>query len=120
MRFSRGKRTLRQAVDAARTPEERLALLEPLLKVCDTISYAHARGVIHRDLKPENVALGEFGEVVVLDWGLAKVRGEAEAPQDPWAARVEEYRRAADLKTVATALGTPGYMAPEAAAGRVH
>ena len=80
MRFIEGETTLATAMAAAREKgiEERLALLEPFLKVCDAIGNAHSRGVIHRELKPENVALGAFGEAVVLDWGLAKTRGSAE------------------------------------------
>ena len=52
---------------------EFLTTLSALVTVCNTIAYAHSRGVIHRDLKGQNVVLGDFGEVVVLDWGLAKV-----------------------------------------------
>jgi tetratricopeptide (TPR) repeat protein len=118
MRFVRGKRTLRDAIRAATTSEERLALLEPFLKVCDTIAYAHARGVLHRDLKPENVALGQFGEVVVLDWGLAKVSGRPDDARRESLVRIAAARSAAE--TLPGALGTPGYMAPEAASGEVE
>jgi WD40 repeat protein/serine/threonine protein kinase len=121
MRFVRGERTLGDAIAAcADAPvEERLHLLEPFLKVCDTIQYAHAQYVIHRDLKPQNIALGQFGEVVVLDWGLAKLKGHPGGTPDPWRERLRAWREAADLKTVSMALGTPGYMAPEAAAGQI-
>ncbi len=124
MRFVRGSRTLAAAIDEVRGKpiDERLALLEPFLKVCDTIRYAHAHGVIHRDLKPDNIALGEFGEVVVLDWGLAKMTGTSEtadAADASWQERIHEFRTASDFKTLASAMGTPGYMAPESALGRV-
>ena len=63
------------------------------LRICEPVAFAHARGIVHRDLKPENIMLGKFGEVLVLDWGVAMALGEPE-------------RRG-------LVIGTPGYMAPE-------
>lgn len=121
MRFVRGERTLSTALDDVRdkSVEDRLLLLEPFLKLCDTVSYAHSRGVIHRDLKPDNVALGEFGEVVLLDWGLAKLEGQEDLAASRWQDRVQEIRDAADLRTIGMA-GTPGYIPPETALGRIE
>ena len=119
MRLVRGEGTLKDAIaaQAGASIDDRLALLEPYLKVCDTLRYAHRRGVVHRDLKPENVALGEFGEVVVLDWGLAKLEGARDLDASGWQDRVHDFRGAVDLETRAS-LGTPGYMSPEAALGK--
>jgi serine/threonine protein kinase len=82
----------------ARGKRARSELLRAFLQVCDAVAFAHAAGVIHRDLKPQNVMLGAFGEVLVLDWGVAKARHSGEIGSN---------------HTHSTAAGTPGYMAPE-------
>ncbi|HJS08803.1 MAG TPA: protein kinase [Pirellulales bacterium] len=79
--------------------------LEILLKVADAVGFAHSRGVIHRDLKPENVMLGEYGEVLVMDWGLALV--------------TPEFRKSRTITPSSSMGGTPAYMAPEMATGPV-
>ena len=85
--------------DFVRGPRPRSELLRAFLQVCDAVAFAHAAGVIHRDLKPQNVMLGAFGEVLVLDWGVAKTSRQPATPVSGGRA--------------ATAAGTPGYMAPE-------
>ncbi len=79
--------------------------LEILLKVADAVAFAHSRGVIHRDLKPENVMLGDFGEVLVMDWGLAL--------------STEVFRKAESITQTSSMGGTPAYMAPEMATGPI-
>jgi WD40 repeat protein len=120
MKLVRG-RTLASALRSCPGLGERLGLLSHYVDLCQAIAYAHSRGVIHRDIKAENVMLGEFGETVVLDWGLAKVHGQRDLrPQDP----VREILLSASEqesahKTVdGAAMGTPAYMSPEQAAGR--
>jgi eukaryotic-like serine/threonine-protein kinase len=97
-----------------------LALLNAFVSVCNTVAYAHSRGVIHRDLKGHNVVLGDFGEVVILDWGLAKLVGRAEdEPEAPAVVFKSSGSSEANLTMQGQALGTPSYMAPEQATGRV-
>jgi hypothetical protein len=105
-------RPLDELIARAHGLPERLALLPNVLAAIDAIAHAHRRGVIHRDLKPANILVGELGETVVIDWGLAKVIGEEDSiePHVPAAAD--------SLQTQAGAVfGTPGFMAPEQARG---
>jgi serine/threonine-protein kinase len=92
---------------ATKPPPPRQRLLRAFADVCLAIELAHGRGVVHRDLKPANIMLGDFGEVYVLDWGLARVLGEHDASVGADVESLDGMTQAGSV------LGTPGYMAPE-------
>jgi eukaryotic-like serine/threonine-protein kinase len=90
-------------------------LLGTFVQVCNAVSFAHSCGVIHRDLKPENIMLGEYGEVLVMDWGLAKIRDFEEILAPHNVADPDDYMQTQE----GVVLGTPPYMPPEQATGDI-
>ncbi|RFC45958.1 MAG: Serine/threonine protein kinase/WD40 repeat/WD40 repeat [Verrucomicrobia bacterium] len=117
-------RTLQAVLDAIRDGDAvvareypRAALLTVFRKVCDAMAFAHSKGVLHRDLKPENIMVGEYGEVLVMDWGLAKVLGEADLKGV--ARSVASDTRDSGMTMEGEVMGTPQYMSPEQAEGMV-
>ena len=123
-------RTLAALLLQRKSPaEERGRLLAIFESVCQTIAYAHSKGVLHRDLKPANIMVGAFGEVQVVDWGLAKVlhRGgvaDERRAKEPLRTVIETVRSgpgsSGSDSLVGSVMGTPAYMAPEQAQGEVE
>ena len=127
MKFVEGQR-LDKHLEAVDSIPDRLRIF---LRVCDSVAFAHSRGVLHRDIKPANIMVGSFGEVLVMDWGLAKILANdaGGAPRDSDAtlfAKPEAVSADNDTTQVSvvtghgTVLGTPGYMSPEQARGEVE
>ncbi len=118
-------KALKRGDPATRKEFGRVRLLQVLQACCQAVAYAHSKRVIHRDLKPSNIMLGDFGEVQVMDWGLAKIIGTSDMDTDEFSAGdldpvMTATGSAPEMVTqVGTVKGTPAYMSPEQARGLV-
>lgn len=124
MKFVQGQRLDSYVSEGFPVPE----LIRCFLKICETVAFAHSRGVLHRDLKPENIMVGQFGEVLVMDWGIAKVLSR-NARDTSDNSNHSEFEYEKDSKNLSSGLnefstaygavmGTPEFMSPEQASGR--
>ena len=119
MKLVRGV-TLSDAINKSDTLQKRLRLLPHFRDICNAVAYAHSKGVIHRDIKPENIMIGEFGETVVIDWGLAKVKGQVDENEGELRDEISLLIETEHGKTAkGKAIGTPAYMPPEQAKGDI-
>jgi tRNA A-37 threonylcarbamoyl transferase component Bud32 len=130
MRFIKGDnlkeaiRRFHEAEQPGRDPGERGLALRQLLRrfvdVCNAVAYAHSRGVLHRDLKPGNIMVGKYGETLIVDWGLAKPIGRSDLTRTHEESTLQPSSGSDWVETVlGTVIGTPAYMSPEQAAGRL-
>lgn len=116
MKYVQGER-LDNAIKSVTAISERLRIFR---KICEPVAFAHAHGVIHRDLKPANIMIGDFGETLVMDWGIAKVLNPSSSSQSSQNDASASFSKNDTSRTLSgTILGTPGYMAPEQAAGDI-
>ena len=113
MKFVRGSRLDEYAAQGASLRDR----LRKFQAVCDAVAFAHAHGVIHRDLKPQNIMIGSFGEVLVLDWGVAKIKPQIDANERR---SIGVHQRLSAAETLdGTVIGTQNYMSPEQARGEI-
>jgi serine/threonine protein kinase len=127
MKFVQGQRLDQHVASLPSTPDR----LRVFLRICEAVAFAHARGVLHRDLKPANVMVGPFGEVLVVDWGLAKILWQANKPAPQLensggtifrtlkSPNTDSSIEISEITGHGTVMGTPGYMSPEQARGDV-
>jgi serine/threonine protein kinase len=121
MKFVEGEQ-LDEHIESVASIPDRLRIF---LRICDAVAFAHARGVLHRDLKPANVMVGPFGEVLVMDWGLAKILASSSHPDTIASSAPGPGGAKGTAETPAATghgevMGTPGYMSPEQALGQVE
>lgn len=120
MRLVEG-RTFREVIDAvhAKDPEWPLSrAVDVMIRVCETMAFAHSKGIVHRDLKPSNIMVGGFGEVYVMDWGVAGAVHALEGSDGAEQLAAEPTNTPDILTLDGDVLGTPAYMAPEQALGK--
>lgn len=121
MKLIRGQ-SMHDVLKDCKDIRDRMKMLPHFLDLCQAISYAHSRGVIHRDLKPMNIMIGEFGETVVIDWGIAKVKGQDDIHAKGLQETVQAMRVSSAEATAKTmygqTIGSPYFMPAEQAMGR--
>ena len=129
MKLVKGQTLAKKLADRESIAADRREFLVIFEDVCQTLAYAHARGVVHRDLKPANIMIGSFGEVQVVDWGMGKVLQHGGVADEAFAAKkqaalsvIETVRSAGhgSQSIVGSVMGTPAYMPPEQARGDVE
>ena len=122
MKLVKGK-TLQDALNACKSLEDRLKLLPHIRNMCHAIAYAHSKGVIHRDIKPMNIMVGEFGETIVIDWGIAKILNQEDIHASDMKSTTKAAKQGDTLSLAKTmygqAMGSPYYMPPEQAEGNI-